>query len=135
MKKIALVILMILALLGGIWHCQEARAEWVATGSLLPGQYLFSYVRMDKTTQGRFTVAEAVSQGFQPDMQPVFWMDSYIITVDDRYNAKGLAKILNLDPPTEKDDLVFLFKLDEEGNATPVFPLRWREPEWGEIDL
>lgn len=122
-RKLLLISIMILAFTAGIWHCQEARAEWAPTGSLLPGTYLITYINIRATTQ--YQIMEAL--GEVEITLPISDLRSgRRFEATKEVNSPLIAEFLNAEPETlpEHEPVLFMYLGDGKWKQIDL-PCRW----------
>ena len=109
--SMVLGLLMFLALIWGLYTCEEARADhWRQTASLMSGTYMIIYIDMPSTD---YLVAEQeylTSQGKPPYTEVEAVMIGLKFRITDPEKQPRLKELLNIKPKVHPDQKPILLK-------------------------
>ncbi len=123
MRKLLFVLLMCLALVWGIFMCQEARADrWLQNSSLVPGTYMLVYDDAEGTAAllGLQTYSEL--RGLEATLKFQSVKEAVVITIDREFSTEKLLEFMNAEPVTVGP---ILFKEDKIGWHQVPLPCQW----------
>ena len=126
-------ILMFLALMWGLYTCQEARADhWTQIATLLPGTYMLVGTDLEQSAQIQAVYQGLLSGGSDPADTTMNFVHRgpmlVFVVTPGSWNASHLADFFEIEPQTAPDDKSYLFRKTDIGRWIQVdLPCKWVE--------